>query len=48
MKLNKGEGIYSLIVEEVFVEFEKGKNSIERKFNLEIKFDEVEILSQSL
>ncbi len=48
LKLNKGEGIYSLIVEEVFVEFEKGKNSIERKFNLEIKFDEVEIISQSL
>ena len=47
-ELNKGEGIYSLIVEEVFVEFEKGKNSIERKFNLEIKFDEVEIISQSL
>jgi|TARA_Y100000310_G_C20686661_1_gene819432 hypothetical protein len=48
LKLNKGEGIYSLIVEEVFVGFEKGKNSIERKFNLEIKFDEVEIISQSL
>jgi len=48
LNLNKEEGIYFLIVEEVFVEFENGKNNIKREFNLEIEFNEFGIISQSL
>jgi len=48
LNLSKRENNYFLVLDDVFVKFEEGKNVIERKFNFEIVFNETKIVSQSL